>query len=86
MPVRAHIYRTLAELNGGFEKVIQDLKSLQQVGFLRSERLSGMHDLICGVRAQANRECLGILNDREVANAGHFTEVCGTRDRLAHDA
>lgn len=71
-PVKAHIYRTLAELNGGFEKVVQDLKTLQQVGFLRSERLSGMHDLICGIRAQANRECLSVLEEREEANAGHF--------------
>jgi hypothetical protein len=71
-PVKAHIYRALAELNGGFEKVIQDLKTLQQVSFLRSERLSDMHDLICGIRAEANHECLGILNDREAVNAGHF--------------
>jgi hypothetical protein len=70
--VKAHIYRALAELNGGFEKVIQDLKTLQQVSFLRSEKLAGMHDLICGIRAEANRECLGVLGEREEANAGHF--------------
>ena len=71
-PVKAHIYRALAELNGGFEKVIHDLKTLHQVGFLRSERLAGMHDLICGIRAEANHECLRILDDREMANAGRF--------------
>jgi hypothetical protein len=71
-PVKAHIYRALAELNGGFEKVIQDLKTLQQVSFLRSENLAGMHDLICGIRAEANRECLGALGEREEANAGYF--------------
>ena len=80
MPVKAHIYRALAELNGGFEKVIQDLKNLQQVGFLRSQRLAGMHDLICGIRAEANHECLGILNDRETANAGHFAGLHHCRE------
>ena len=79
-PVKAHIYRALAELNGGFEKVIQDLKTLQQVGFLRSQRLAGMHDLICGIRAEANHECLGILDDRETANAGHFDELRRCRE------
>ena len=80
-PVKAHIYRALAELNGGFEKVIQDLKTLQQVGFLRSERLAGMHDMICGIRAEANHECLGILNDREAANAGHFDGLRRSREQ-----
>ena len=28
MPVKAHAYRTIAELNGGFEKVIQELETL----------------------------------------------------------
>jgi hypothetical protein len=81
MPVKAHVYRAIAELNGGFEKVIQDLKTLQQTNFLRSERLADMHDLICGVRAEANREVLDVLNGREMANAGHFAALRRGREQ-----
>lgn len=80
MPVKARVYRAIAELNGGFEKVIQDLKTLQQTNCLRSERLADMHDLICGVRAEANREILDVLNGREMANAGHFAGLRRLRE------
>lgn len=76
MPVKAHVYRALAELNGGFEKVIQDLQSLGRIGFFRSDRITAMHDLICRIRAQANRDCIMTLHDREMANAGHFDRLC----------
>jgi hypothetical protein len=75
MPVKARIYFVIAELNGGFEKTIQHLKDLQQINFLGSDRVAAIHDLVCGIRAQANRECLGILGDRETANAGHFERL-----------
>jgi hypothetical protein len=58
------------------------IKTLQQVGFLRSERLAGMPDLISGIRAETNHECLGILNDREMANAGHFDGLRGREHKL----
>jgi len=74
--VKVHAYRALAELNGGFEKVIQDLKTLGGISFLRSERLNAMHDLICRVPAQANRDCLMSLHDREMTNAGYFDRLC----------
>jgi hypothetical protein len=79
MPVRVHAYQTLAELNAGFDKVIHDLETLQRISFLGTERLAGMHDLVCGIRAQANRECLAILAERETVNAGHFDGLCMER-------
>jgi hypothetical protein len=36
-----------------------------------------MHDLICRVRAEANRDFAMALHDREKANAGHFEHLCG---------
>src|SRR6267154_1858705 len=72
MPVKAHVYRAIAELNGGFEKVIQDLQTLGKISLFRSDRLAAMHDLICRIRAQANRDCIMTLHDREMANAGYF--------------
>jgi hypothetical protein len=75
MPVRAHVYRTIAELNLGFEKTLQELKVLQRISIFRSERLTAMHDLVCGIRAQANREFLGVLSQREMANADHFEGI-----------
>ncbi len=85
MPVKAHVYRAMAELNGGFEKVIQDLKTLQQTSFLRSEHLADMHELICGIRAEANREVLEVLNGREMANAGHFASLRRLRKNNARE-
>ncbi|MBZ5522902.1 MAG: hypothetical protein LAP21_11755 [Acidobacteriia bacterium] len=76
MPVKAHVYRTIAELNGGFEKVIQDLQTLRQISFFRNDRVTAMHDLICRVRAQANRDFTMTLHGRELANAGHFDGLC----------
>jgi arginine utilization protein RocB len=72
MPVKAHAYRAIAELNGGFEKVIQELQTLGQISYFRSDSVTAMHDLICRARAQANRDFTMALHDREMANAGHF--------------
>ena len=85
MPVKAHVYRLLADLNEGLEKVIQDLQALGRISFLRSERLTAMHDLVCRVRAQANRDCLMTLHDREMANAGYFDRLCMRWEREMED-
>lgn len=81
MPVKAHVYRAIAELNGGFEKVIQDLQTIGGIGFLRTDRLSAMHDLICRIRAEANRDFTMALRDREIANAGYFDRLCVEREK-----
>ena len=76
MPVRAHVYRTIADMNGGFEHAIEGLQTLQKINYLRSDGLDGIHNLICRIRAQTNRELMIILNQREIANAGHFQHLC----------
>ena len=79
MPVRVHAYHTIAELNTGFDKVIHDLATLQRISYFGSENLAAIHDLVCGIRAQANRECLAILAEREKVNASHFDGLCMKR-------
>ena len=81
LPVKAHAYRTIAELNSGFEKVAQELQTLGQISYFRSESVTAMHDLICRIRAQVNRECAMTLHDRETANAGHFDQLCLEREK-----
>jgi hypothetical protein len=76
MPVKARVYRAIAELNGGFEKVIQDLQTLGSIAFFRSDNVTAMRDLICRIRAQANRELVAVLNDREAVNLAHFDQLC----------
>ena len=76
MPVKAHVYRAIAELNDGFEKVVRDLQTLERVSFFSSDQVTAMHDLICRVRAQANRDFIMAIHDREIANAGHFDRLC----------
>ena len=70
-PVRAHVYHTIADMNGGFETVIQGLKILQNITFL-SDSLKGVQNLICRIRAQANHDLMKVLDEREEANADHF--------------
>jgi hypothetical protein len=72
MPVKAHIYHSIAELNSGFEKVIQELQVLGTISLFRSSRLPAMRELICRMRAEANRDFAMAIHDREKVNAGQF--------------
>lgn len=85
MPVKAHVYRAIAELNEGFEKVARDLKTLAGISFFGSDRVIAMHDVICRIRAQANRDFMMAVHDREIANAGHFDRLCIQRDNAIKD-
>jgi hypothetical protein len=76
MPVKVHVYRTIAELNASFEKVLQDLHSLGNVSYFRSSGATAAHRMISRIRAQLNREFAITLQDRETANADHFDRVC----------
>jgi hypothetical protein len=52
---------------------------------LPSDRITAMHDLICSVRAQANRDFMIAVHDREMANASHFGRLCAQRQKEAGD-
>src|SRR6266850_1202029 len=83
MPVKAHVYRAMAELNTTFEKLIQDLKALGQISFFHPERITAMSDLICRARAQANRDCLMAMHDRETVNTSYFDLLCAQWEKEA---
>src|SRR5690242_13985163 len=55
MPVRAHVYRAIADMNGGFENAIEGLQTLLKINYLRSDSLNEIQNQICQVRAQTNR-------------------------------
>ena len=77
MPVKAHAYRSLAEMNNGLEQGIQGLETLLKINyFSTSESLHGLHNLLSRLRAQANREIMAALTHRETANAHHFQQLC----------
>ena len=76
MPVKAHVYRAIAELNDGFEKIARDLQTLGRVSFFHPDQVTAMHDLISRIRAQANRDFLVAMHDREHANFSHFDSLC----------
>jgi hypothetical protein len=75
MPVKAHIYHAIADLNGGFKLVIQSLRKLQQMNVFPSDQLAAQHDLVCNLRAEASRDFMRILQARETANADHFVRL-----------
>ena len=62
MPVKAYVYRAIAELNAGFELTLQELKRLEQVDFLPSARFAAMHTVVGELRAQATRDLLAIIS------------------------
>jgi hypothetical protein len=68
-PVKAHVYHSIAELNGGFEKVVQELQTLGGISLFRSSGLTEMRELICRMRAQANRDFARAIHEREKVNA-----------------
>jgi hypothetical protein len=72
MPVNASVYRILAEFNTGFEQAIQNIGILSRVKYLASESATDLYNQLCRLRAQANREFMTALNQREAANQGHF--------------
>ena len=77
LPVRAHAYRCLAEMNNGLEQAIHGLEELKKISyFSSSENLHGIHSLLSRIRAQANGEAMAVLAQRETANARHFQQLC----------
>jgi hypothetical protein len=71
MPVKAHVYRSVAQLNAGFETVILEFGNLKQISYFRSHPLTAMYHQLLRIRAQANREFISVLSAREAANANH---------------
>lgn len=75
-PVRAHVYRTIAEMNGGLEQVIEALQTLKRIKHLPGESINWIENQIAQIRAEANRDLMAVLSDRELANVGHFHRLC----------
>ncbi len=48
MPVKAHVYRAVAELNAGFETVILEFGNLKQINYFRSDRSPPCTTSSCG--------------------------------------
>ncbi|HKV94180.1 MAG TPA: hypothetical protein VJW20_16650 [Candidatus Angelobacter sp.] len=70
MPVKAHIYHSIAELNSGFEQVVRELQTLGGLNLFRASDVTVMRETICRMRAQANRDFALAIHDREKVNAG----------------
>ncbi len=69
-PVKAHVYRSIAELNSGFETVVRELQVLSGLNLFRAGDVRAMRETIYRMRAQANRDFALVIHDREKANAG----------------
>jgi hypothetical protein len=83
MPVRAHVYRSMAEMNQALEQAIQNLDTLVKISYFSSESLRGTLSLLSQTRAQANRELISILVERETANARYFQQLCRGPEAVA---
>src|SRR6476469_3995238 len=77
LPVGAHAYRCLAEMNNGLEQALHGLQELQKITyFSSSESLHGIHSLLSRIQAQATGKAMAVLIERETANARHFQRLC----------
>lgn len=76
MPVKTHVYRAIAELNQGFEKVLNDLNTLARISFFRAGSAGKAHSMVSRLRAELNQEFTMALHEREIANAGYFGNAC----------
>jgi hypothetical protein len=76
MPVRANTYHTIAEMNTGLEQALQNLQTLLKINVFSSDSLNAIHNQLARIRAQANRQLIAVLRQRETANAGHFQKLC----------
>src|SRR5580765_3413289 len=74
MPVKSHVYYSIAELNAGLEKAIHNLQMLQSNRLFGASGLTAMNHVLRGIRARANRQLMMVLNQREAANASHFQQ------------
>ena len=82
MPVRTHVYRSIAELNAGFETVILEFGNLKQINYFRSDPLTAMYNQLLRIRARANREFVAVLSAREGTNSEHHEKIAViARDR-----
>jgi hypothetical protein len=70
-------------MNAGLEQAIHALEILKRINFLSSDSLTGIHHLLSRTRAQANRELMAILTERETANARHFQQHCLESERAS---
>ena len=84
-PIQSSVYQLLFELNAGFEAIIRHLEALQEVEFLRDERLTALRDLICRSQAEANRDFMETLMEREMSNAAWFDHLCIRWERQIKD-
>ncbi|HEY7406006.1 MAG TPA: hypothetical protein VIB39_20940 [Candidatus Angelobacter sp.] len=69
MPVKAHVYRSIADLNSGFEQVVRELLTLGGLNLFRANDVKAMREQISRMRAQANRDFALAIHDREKVNA-----------------
>ena len=76
MPVKAHAYHTIAEMNTGLEQAIQGLQALLKTNSFFSDDLNAIHNQLSRIRAQANRRLIAAISRRETANVGHFKQLC----------
>jgi hypothetical protein len=81
LPVRARAYCTLGEMNTGLEQAIQSLETLVKIKYFSSDSLNHTLNLLSQTRAQANRQFIAVLAERETTNAGHFERLCLQREK-----
>jgi len=84
-PVTVRVYQAIADVNGGFEKVTQQLRVLEQFNFFPARILTAWLNSVQHLQADANSHLLEILSDRELNNASYYDRLCMQWERELED-
>ena len=59
-------------MNTGLEQALHGLRALQNSPHFPAGDLNSLHNQLSRIRAQANRQLMAVLEDREASNTAHF--------------
>ena len=75
-PVASRVYQAIADVNGGFEKLTQNLQSLEQFNFFPADILTWWLNSVQNLQAMANSHLLESVHSREMNNGAYYDRLC----------
>jgi len=83
--VTSRVYQAIAEVNGGFEKLTQDMQGLLKFSFFPTKNLIAWLNQIRYMQAHANYRLIACLDSREMNNAAYYDRLCRQWERQLRD-
>jgi hypothetical protein len=85
LPVTSRVYHAIAEVTGGFERLVQDLQALEQFNFIPADDLRAWLNMLLHIQAQTNSHLIESLSSREMNNMTYYERLCMEWERQLKD-